>query len=227
MKDKFKIDFLESYTRQDIINELKRVSAIVGGRPLTKKDIQKYGRVSYQTIHKNFGGLSKAVIEAGLRPNICHGVTDGQLLDTLIDLWSQTLSKEGRRPERRDLKRYNVLFSGYTYYRRFGTWKKALIAAYNSVGYEETVTEVENDEAPETTTPQRSDISIRKRFLVFKRDEFTCVMCGRSGRGIKLEVDHKIPVSKDGTDKLDNLQTLCFECNRGKRDDYESKRAGE
>jgi len=223
MKDKFKIDFLESYTREDIKKELRRISKIVGGRPLTKKDIQKYGRVSYQTIHKKCGGLSKAVIAAGLKPNICHDVTNKQLLDSLIDLWSQTLSKEGRRPQRRDLKRYNIPSSGDTYYRRFGSWKKALIAAYNSVGQEETIAEVQKGIVPEATTPQRSDISIRKRFLVFKRDEFTCVMCERSGRGVKLEVDHKIPLSKGGTDDLDNLQTLCFECNRGKRDDYESK----
>jgi len=179
--------------------------------------------VSYPTIHKKFGGLSKAVMAAGLTPNICHNVTDRQLLDALVDLWSRTLSKEGRRPERRDLKRYNISFSGDTYYRRFGSWKKALIAAYNSVGQEETINKAQDGLAPEITVPRRGDISIRKRFLVFKRDEFTCVMCGRSGRGVKLEVDHKIPISKGGTDDLDNLQTLCFECNRGKRDDYESK----
>lgn len=221
MKNEFKIDFLESYTQEDIIKELKRISNIIGKRPITKRDVQKYGRVSYPTIYKKFGGLSKAVMAAELTPNICHDVTDRQLLDALIDLWSQTLSREGRRPERRDLKRYNIPFSGDTYCRRFGSWKKALSAVYNSVGQEEIINETQNDLTPEITTSRRGDISIRKRFLVFKRDEFTCVMCGRSGRGVKLEVDHKIPISKGGSDSLDNLQTLCFECNRGKRNDYE------
>ena len=145
--------------------------------------------------------------------------SDEELLEALINLWSRTLREEGKRPEQEDLKKYGVPFSKYPYYRRFGSWRKALIAAYDSVGHEETITEVENNTAPKATTPQRSDISIRKRFLVFKRDEFTCVMCGRSGRGVKLEVDHIIPASKDGTDDFNNLQTLCFECNRGKRDD--------
>lgn len=223
MKDKFEIDFLDSYTKENIIEELKRISKIVGGRVLTKKDIQNYGRVSYCTIWEKFGGLSKAVMAAGLKANRYCNVTDMQLLESLIELWSRTLSHEGRRPQRRDLRRYNIPFSGDTYQRRFGSWKKALIAAYNSVGREETITNIQKDLAPQVTTPQRSDISIRKRFLVFKRDEFTCVMCGRSGRGVKLEVDHIIPVSKDGTDDIDNLQTLCFECNRGKRNNYESK----
>ena len=31
-----------------------------------------------------------------------------------------------------------------------------------------------------------------------------------------LEVDHIHPVSKDGTNRIDNLITSCFECNRGK-----------
>ena len=54
-----------------------------------------------------------------------------------------------------------------------------------------------------------------------KRDSFTCVKCGANGVGIRLEVDHKIPVSQGGSDTLDNLQTLCFDCNRGKRDTLE------
>lgn len=56
MKNKFKIDFIESYTREDIIKELKRISEIIGKRPITKKDIQQHGRVSYVTIHRKFGG---------------------------------------------------------------------------------------------------------------------------------------------------------------------------
>ncbi|MFQ5431805.1 MAG: HNH endonuclease [Nitrospinota bacterium] len=45
--------------------------------------------------------------------------------------------------------------------------------------------------------------------------------CGSSGQCIKLEVDHKVPISKGGSDSLDNLQTLCFKCNRGKRTDLD------
>ncbi|MBI4006518.1 MAG: HNH endonuclease [Gammaproteobacteria bacterium] len=42
-------------------------------------------------------------------------------------------------------------------------------------------------------------------------------MCGANGPGVKLEVDHIISVAEGGSDALNNLQTLCFECNRGKR----------
>jgi 5-methylcytosine-specific restriction endonuclease McrA len=34
--------------------------------------------------------------------------------------------------------------------------------------------------------------------------------------GVKLEVDHIKPISKGGKTVLNNLQTLCMDCNRGK-----------
>ena len=58
----------------------------------------------------------------------------------------------------------------------------------------------------------------KKRFDVFKRDGFTCQYCGGHPPERVLECDHIIPVSKGGTDDINNLVTSCFECNRGKRD---------
>jgi hypothetical protein len=57
------------------------------------------------------------------------------------------------------------------------------------------------------------------RFYVFKRDNYRCQICGRAATdGITLEIDHKVPRAKGGTDELSNLWTLCFDCNRGKSD---------
>jgi hypothetical protein len=58
--------------------------------------------------------------------------------------------------------------------------------------------------------------SAKLRFEVFNRDNFTCRYCGRKTPEVILELDHVIPLSKGGTDDLDNLTTSCFECNRGK-----------
>ena len=66
---------------------------------------------------------------------------------------------------------------------------------------------------------QRTRIPRGMRHEVFKRDNYTCVECGaRKSDGATLHVDHKIPVSKGGTDELDNLQTLCSDCNLNKSD---------
>jgi 5-methylcytosine-specific restriction endonuclease McrA len=56
------------------------------------------------------------------------------------------------------------------------------------------------------------------RFEVLKRDGFRCRYCGRSGAQgeVKLHVDHVVPVSKGGTNDIDNLVTACEECNLGK-----------
>lgn len=51
---------------------------------------------------------------------------------------------------------------------------------------------------------------------VFERDHYTCAYCGQVGG--KLEVDHKIPISRNGTNKMQNLVTACQHCNRQKHD---------
>ncbi len=64
----------------------------------------------------------------------------------------------------------------------------------------------------------RKPLSKKIRFDVFKRDLFCCQYCGNYPPTVVLEVDHIIPVSKKGTNDIDNLITSCFDCNRGKSD---------
>jgi len=64
--------------------------------------------------------------------------------------------------------------------------------------------------------PERIPLSKKLRFDIFKRDAFTCQYCGNTPPQVILEIDHIIPVSKKGTNQIDNLITSCFECNRGK-----------
>jgi 5-methylcytosine-specific restriction endonuclease McrA len=61
-------------------------------------------------------------------------------------------------------------------------------------------------------------ISERNRAAVLRHGR--CAMCGRTPLEdeVRLQVDHKIPKAWGGTDELENLQPLCEECNRGKKD---------
>jgi len=68
------------------------------------------------------------------------------------------------------------------------------------------------------STSKRRAISRKIRLLILERDGFRCCLCGRTAKETKLEVDHKVPVAKGGTDSLKNLWTLCIDCNRGKSD---------
>lgn len=64
-------------------------------------------------------------------------------------------------------------------------------------------------------------ISLTKRAEIFSRDRYRCQHCGinaRDGDDVRLEIDHKMPVAKGGSNELQNLQLLCFDCNRGKSD---------
>jgi 5-methylcytosine-specific restriction endonuclease McrA len=52
---------------------------------------------------------------------------------------------------------------------------------------------------------------LRQKILI--RDDKTCVLCGKKDC---LEVDHILPISLGGSNKLENLQTLCDVCHKKK-----------
>lgn len=59
-------------------------------------------------------------------------------------------------------------------------------------------------------------LSVRTRFEVFKRDDFTCRYCGKKSPDVILEVDHIVAVAEGGSDDPMNLATSCWACNSGK-----------
>lgn len=68
---------------------------------------------------------------------------------------------------------------------------------------------------------QRALMTKKLREFIKKRDDFTCCNCGNSTHkepNLLLEIDHIIPVAKGGCTVEDNLQTLCWKCNRTKSD---------
>lgn len=52
------------------------------------------------------------------------------------------------------------------------------------------------------------------RNTVFERDNYTCTYC--HAHGGRLECDHIHPLSRGGSNELDNLTTACQPCNRSK-----------
>jgi hypothetical protein len=66
---------------------------------------------------------------------------------------------------------------------------------------------------------QRALMTAKLRNLIKSRDSHTCRYCSVSLAAephLLLEVDHVIPVSKGGMTAEENLQTLCWRCNRTK-----------
>lgn len=71
---------------------------------------------------------------------------------------------------------------------------------------------------------KRRGLSNTLRLNVLERDNYRCQFCGATVEdGVKLHIDHIIPVSKGGTDDMDNLQVLCHKCNLAKRDRVDLK----
>lgn len=71
------------------------------------------------------------------------------------------------------------------------------------------------------TKEQRALMTSKMRESIKKRDNYTCCHCGNSIHkepNLLLEIDHVIPVSKGGRTEENNLQTLCWKCNRSKSD---------
>ena len=54
-----------------------------------------------------------------------------------------------------------------------------------------------------------------------KAYKYTCLCCGKSEPKIKLEADHIIPISKNGTNYIWNIQPLCRSCNASKSNTLE------
>lgn len=213
--------------RQELLSDLKQVAERLNTRVVTVEAYAAMGKFSAPTVSKAFGSWSKALAAAGLEVSSAWHpkANDDELLSNLATVW-ETL---GRQPKQKDLRPPLSRFSADTYKRRFGSWRKSLEFFVENTG----------DGAPSTNstesvttfggiTPVSSekhrtqrDPSWRLRFLVNRRDRFTCRACGKSPAndiGVVLHVDHIVPWSKGGETTIDNLQTLCEKCNLGKSD---------
>lgn len=66
---------------------------------------------------------------------------------------------------------------------------------------------------------QRALMTPKLRNSIKERDNYTCCMCENSTDiepNLLLEIDHIYPLSKGGMTEVNNLQTLCWKCNRSK-----------
>lgn len=150
----------------------------------------------------------------------------------ILSLWTHY----GRQPKyvevTKPLSKYNIS----SYENKFGTWTKALEAFVEYMNEEQTTCEnlpINNElvtlhagkvplkqekiEFNVKRTPRH--INLRLRWKILKRDNFSCVKCGKSPAkdpSIELHVDHIIPWSKGGETVFENLETLCSICNLGK-----------
>jgi 5-methylcytosine-specific restriction endonuclease McrA len=198
---------------EELISDMRRVAEVAGTNAISFRVYSGSGNYHPSTVALRFGTWNKALVAAGLEIASERDITDERLFENLMHLWEHY----GRQPRFRDLARPPSMISSGPYQRRFRSWVNALeqfVLDANAQDF--------RPPAPvEIGMGQRTgrDPSLRLRFRVMKRDNFSCRACGASPAiesGVTLHVDHIKAWSLGGETIEENLQTLCEPCNLGK-----------
>lgn len=98
-----------------------------------------------------------------------------------------------------------------------------ILPSFNKLDYIFTGKDEELESLPAKVVENKSkrSIPLGMRYKVLKKDGFRCVACGNTvAGGAKLHIDHKVPYSLGGLTELNNLQTLCSDCNLSKSNKF-------
>ena len=200
-------------TDEELIADLKHISSVLGTTKITQKVYREHGKYDDTTVGRRFGTWNKALEAADLSISN-QQYSDEQLFENILILWQHS----GCQPRRAELAIPPSTISQSAYNRRFSSWTRALESFVEYANASELTAPIliETNKNPRKTS---RDPSLRLRFKVMLRDNFTCQQCGASPAkqlGVELHVDHIFPWSKGGDTTLENLQTLCSNCNLGK-----------
>lgn len=212
-------DYHRNVSDSELINDLKRVAKELNKETITINDYNQHGKYHATTLTRRFKSWFKCLELANLKMSRAPlSISDEQLFEDIERVWIFL----GKQPSYQNMSKYTQ-YSMRTYESRFNGWRGALHAF---VEYINNSNEIDNEQNLITNTSTKTiksnrNINLRLRFLVMKRDNFKCCICGRSPattQGLELQVDHIKPWSKGGETIIDNLQTLCRDCNLGKSD---------
>ena len=198
---------------EELISDMRRVAELAGTNAISFRWYSEVGSYHPSTVALRFGTWNRALIASGLEIASERDITDERLFENLMHLWEYY----GRQPRFRELARPPSVISSGPYQRRFRSWMNSLeqFVAYANAQ------DVRPPASVEVVSGHRTgrDPSLRLRFRVMKRDNFSCRACGASPAleaGLTLHVDHIKAWSVGGETVEENLQTLCEPCNLGK-----------
>ncbi len=200
---------------ESLIADLRHVSDRSGNAAVTQSLYDLHGRFAYSTIIRRYGTWNDALRLAGIEISNRLNIPDEELFQNILLLWQHF----GRQPRKRNLATFPSTITESVYLRRFGTWSASIDAflEYTNGNNPQDKTTFEKEFI--TTRRTGRDPSLRLRFRVLQRDNFSCQACGASPAitlGVGLHIDHIVPWSKGGETVIENLRTLCETCNRGK-----------
>jgi HNH endonuclease/Homing endonuclease associated repeat len=198
----------------ELLADLRRVAELSASKFVTMKLYSDRGKYNQSAIQRRFKSWNEALLAAGLSIANEQDYSDERLFENIMCLWEHY----GRQPRLAELLLPPSKISDSPYKRRFRSWGRALEQFVSYANAEEAGAPIKADLLSGRRRTSR-DPSLRLRFRVLKRDNFTCRTCGASPAaklGLQLHVDHIIPWSNGGDTVEENLQTLCGTCNLGK-----------
>ena len=194
----------------ELLSDLKLTASSLGKNAITESEYNKAGCYHSCTFLRRFGSWFKALDRAGLDHTRTEmNIPEEDLFDNIEKLWRHF----GRQPRYHEVVKPLSRYSNSTYAHRFGSFFKALERFVSSVNG----SVVEKRTGKGTRNPR--SLNYRIRFQVLQRDGYKCCACGASPAkdpNVVLHIDHINPVSRGGSNALENLQTLCEKCNLGK-----------
>lgn len=212
-------------TDEQLLADIRRVAEQLGCTSLPQRRYREHGSHSTTAIKDRFGTWNAAVVAAGLGRAGTRDVPETELHQNLEEVWMRL----GRQPRKREMAAPVSRFTHHPYVRRYGGWLAAVRAFLKSVEAE-AVSEHQALVAPDAHRARGPrEPSLRLRFLVMRRDRFSCRHCGTSpakDASVELHVDHVLPWSEGGATTFVNLQALCTRCNLGKSNLSERGEAG-
>jgi len=223
-------------SEREMIDDLKRVARKLRTDTLSAAQYSFHGKFQSRRVISRFTSWSRALAAANLLPARDFRIDHHRLMWNLRQVWLGLK----RPPVKEDMARPRSRWSASTYLHRYGGWHRALQAFMrwnkkHGSKAEQFRPGSANDRraiAQECKKARARQLNIERqryfgmgvRFKVLERDSFRCVTCGRSPAthpGLALHVDHIKPAARGGKlggPDFKNLQTLCKECNHGKRD---------
>jgi 5-methylcytosine-specific restriction endonuclease McrA len=202
------------FSKDELLADLREATHRAGKTTIGQREYLEHGKFSCKPFINRFGSWNKAIEAAGFVVTVDRNISDEMLFENLERVWI-TL---GRQPSYGEMQKPLSQYAVKTYRNRFGGWIEACKAF---IRFKKSDPEFAKILRKKTVANPRS-INEKLRLRIFKRDNYACVICGKSPathHGTILHIDHMIPVSKGGDNSAGNLRTLCDKCNLGRGND--------
>jgi hypothetical protein len=221
---------VNQYPTEKIIAELRRVAGLYGKRHFSRREFdEKATDCKGSVVLSRFGSWQAALDAAGLKLERVKKdrsqISNDQLFEELGRIWKLI----GHRPSKDEWENADAKYSYTTYKTRFSGWVNACAAFIENESRRNEGLEPEPTAKPskhhkpaipsKIQSEEKRNIPMKLRYRVLTRDSYKCVLCGRSPAThvrVSLHIDHIEPFAKGGKTVLQNLRTLCNECNWGK-----------